>query len=378
MSKYLTPAMQELRAALNEGEEITKRADGSKASEARLAFLLAKIKSLNGGAAVGEDSNAFFRALLSGTATRAMQEGQQTLAFTAGAEGGYIVPQEFHDEVILGMSQNDPLLDENVVTLIKSNTFALRPYSIPGWDLSTFKATKVAEGGQQTAGVAPTVSGVLLKGYKYKASLPLTTELEEDAFQPTLKLLSDAFQVGFARGIGEDLVTGNGTTSPQGVLSGAGASAYTTGAQGVLSLSDFEAVYFKVNRVHRNSAKCAWLMNDAAYQMARKAIDTVGNPLLKVIHDKETIMGKPVLVCPSLPEFNASLGMQAAGSFCVFGNLAQLFVHISKMVVNRATQLPGYAENGMALYTGIMRADAKVFDPTAGSVPPIVCASLHE
>ena len=30
------------------------------------------------------------------------------------------------------------------------------------------------------------------------------------------------------------------------------------------------------------------------------------------------------------------------------------------------------------LYTGIMRADAKVFDPTGGAVSPIVYANLHE
>ena len=402
MSKYLTPAMQELRAVLNEGEEITRRADGSKASEARLSFLLAKIKALNGGAVVGEDSAAFFRALFSGKEMRELSEGQaagyssgQTLAYSAGNEGGYLVPQEFHDEVIHGMAQFDPLLDKDVVTLIESPTFALRPYRIPGWDMSTFQAMKVAEGvrqqgsglsinwdgspapyGAPAGGVLPTVSGTILGGYKYKASLPVSAELEDDSFLPLMKMITDAYVIGFARGIGVDLVTGNGTTAPQGALTGAGASVYTTASTGVLALNDFESVYFKVNRFHRNSQKCAWLMSDAVYQMARKAIDTVGNPLLRVIKDKETIMGKPVLVSPSLPAYNASLGTQAAGSFCVFGDLSHFYVRVSKMVVQRAWQLPGYVENGMALYTGLMRADARVFDPTGGGVQPIVSASL--
>ncbi len=385
MSKYLTPAMQELRAALIEADEITKRSEGGRLSEARLNFLLAKIKSLNAGAEVpvNEARDEFFHALFAGKETRQMQEGAQTLGYTAGLEGGYLVPQEFNDDVIHGMAQFDPLLDKDVVTLIESKNFSLRPWTIPGWDLSTFQAVKVAEGVRQVGsgllggGVLPTVSGVILNGFKYKASLPVTIELEEDSFLPMMKMITDAYSVGFARGIGVDLVTGNGTTSPQGVLAGAGASAYTTGAFGVLSLTDFEAVYFKVNRVHRNSPKCVWLMNDAAYQMARKATDLQGNPLLKVIKDKETIMGKPVLISPSLPVYNASLGTQAAGSFCVFGDLSHFYVRVSKMIVQRQWQLPGYVENGMALYTGIMRADAKVFDPTSGGVPPIVSASLH-
>ena len=38
---------------------------------------------------------------------------------------------------------------------------------------------------------------------------------------------------------------------------------------------------------------------------------------------------------------------------------------------------PGFIENGKILYTGLMRADSKVIDPTGGSVPPIVSARLH-
>jgi len=94
-----------------------------------------------------------------------------------------------------------------------------------------------------------------------------------------------------------------------------------------------------------------------------------------MIKDKETIMGKPVLISPSLPTYNPSIGAQA-GTFCVFGDLSHMFVRVSRMILQRQWQLPGYVENGMALYTGLMRADAKVFDPTSGGVPPIVSASM--
>ncbi len=276
------------------------------------------------------------------------------------------------------MAQFDPLLDKDVVTLIESNDFSLKPFVIPGWDLSTFAATKVSETSGPTASTPPLVAGTLLNSFKYAAALPISIELEEDAFQPMMKIMNDAYVIAFARGIGVDLAIGNGTTAPQGVLTGAGASIYTTAAQNVLSLNDFESVYFKVNRIHRNSPKCAWLMNDAAYQMARKAVDTVGNPLLKVHKDKEMIMGKPVLVSPSLPAYNPSLGTQAAGTFCVFGDLSHMYVRVSKMLLHRSWQAQGYVERGKALYSGYMRADAKVFDPTTGGVPPIVCATLHE
>ena len=387
MSKYLTPAQQELRSVLTEADEISKRTDGGKQSDARLSFLLAKIKALHA-SPTSDECERFFTRLFKGQEVRSpMEEGQPApgnIAFTAQAEGGALVPQEFYDECIHGMAQYDPLLNKDVVTLIESPDFALRPFPIPGWDMSTFAATQVAETSQQAGaglpgGAAlPAVAGTILNGYKFKASLPITIELEEDSFQPTMKLINDAYQIAFARGIGAALVTGNGTGQPQGVVAGAGNSGVVTAGTGVLVLNDFENVYFKVNRYHRASPKCAWLMNDGVYQMARKAVDSVGNPLLKVHKDKEMIMGKPVYVCPSLPAYNPSLGTQANGSFCVFGDLAHLFVRVSKMVVKRQWQLPGYVENGMALYTGIMRADSKVFDPTSGGVAPIVFANLHE
>jgi HK97 family phage major capsid protein len=344
-------------------------------------FLLAKIKALQAlpsTAAQSSECREWFRNVLSGKEYRTMQEGQPapgTLGYVTGNEGGYLVPQEFNDDVIHGMAQFDPLLDKDVVTLIESKDFSLKPFVIPGWDLSTFAATKVSETSGPTASTPPLVAGKLLNSYKYAAALPISIELEEDAFEPMMKIMNDAYVIAFARGIGVDLAIGNGTTAPQGVLTGAGASVYTTASSTALVLNDFESVYFQVNRIHRNAPKCAWLMNDAAYQMARKAVDTVGNPLLKLHKDKEMIMGKPVLVSPSLPAYNASIGAQA-GTFCVFGDLSHMFVRVSKMILHRSWQAQGYVEKGQALYSGYMRADAKVFDPTAGGTPPIVSASL--
>ena len=380
MSKYLTPVQRELLAALTETDS-TSRQEPTKQTEQRMNFLLAKIKALQAlpsTAAQSSECRDWFRNVLAGKEYRTMQEGQPapgTLGYVTGNEGGYLVPQEFNDDVIHGMSQFDPLLDKDVVTLIESKDFSLKPFVIPGWDLSTFAATKVSETSGPTASTPPLVAGKLLNSYKYAAALPISIELEEDAFEPMMKIMNDAYVIAFARGIGVDLAIGNGTTAPQGVLTGAGASVYTTASSTALVLNDFESVYFQVNRIHRNAPKCAWLMSDSVYQMARKAVDTVGNPLLKVHKDKEMIMGKPVLVSPSLPAYNASIGAQA-GTFCVFGDLSHMFVRVSKMILHRSWQAQGYVEKGQALYSGYMRADAKVFDPTSGGTPPIVSASL--
>jgi len=82
------------------------------------------------------------------------------------------------------------------------------------------------------------------------------------------------------------------------------------------------------------------------------------------------LLGKPVYLCPSLPA-------SGTGSFCVFGDLSYYIVHTSSMMLRRSLQTPGFVENGLALFKGLMMADAVLFDPTGGSKPPVVAATLH-
>lgn len=361
---------EELRATMREADELSKK-DMTKQDRDRHTFLLAKMAALRG---VDDESSKvslrWFRDLTSGKEVRGttLEAGTQSLTSTAGAKGGYLVPIEFHDEVIFGMAQFDPLLDADVVTLIQSKGGDLAPYTIPGWDLSTFQAVKVSEANQQNSQTTPTVAVAQLNGYKYMASLGLTMELEEDAFEPMKNRMQEAFSIGMARGIGVDLILGNGTTAPQGVLTGAAPSGVVSATPGVLVGDDIEDIYFSVNRFHRAQPKCAWMMNDTLYQAVRKMKDTANRPLLEIRKDKEMLLGKPVYVSPSL---------SSGGQSILFGDFSHYFVRVSRLVINRQWQLPGYVEYGKALYTGIMRADAIVFDPSGGSTPPIVYGGLH-
>src|SRR6185437_392296 len=74
--------------------------------------------------------------------------GSQTSVFSSGATGGVLVPFSFCQKVAEGRAAVDPLFDENVVTLIQEDSFKLPPMTIPGWDLSTITAVKVAEAAQ--------------------------------------------------------------------------------------------------------------------------------------------------------------------------------------------------------------------------------------
>ena len=301
--------------------------------------------------------------------------GSQTIHYTAGPEGGVLVPQSFQKEVTAGLAQVDPLLDPDVCTVIQEPGLALRPLTIPGWDLSTIAAVEVNEGAQHSPDTVPEVSGKLLNKFTYRLSLGASLEWEQDVFDSAMARMGFAYGVGFARGIGKDLVGGDGSSAPAGILNGL-SSAYTNQNTGKVVLDDITGVYFSVNRIYRASKKCGWLMNDAAYKLVRNAVDGAQRPLIHVVDDKEELMGKPIYISPSLPTYNASLSPQYPGSFCVFGDLSYFNVHASTLFLRRRLQAQGYVEYGKALYTGLLSVDSVLFDPTAGAMPPVVAAAL--
>lgn len=325
-----------------------------------------------------------FRMLLTGKADAAiaaevrgndMLAGSAAVSFSSnGALGGVLVPMSFHKQVTEGLAAVDPLLDPEVSNVVYEDDFKLPPLQIPGWDISTIKAVKVTEANQHNSDTVPDETQKVLNKFTYRVSLGASLEWEDDqrTFDTAQAAMARAFGVGFARGIGEDLVKGDGVSAPQGVLTGAADSGVTTANAGKLVLADFTDIYFAVNKIYRASEKCAWLMNDTTYKMARNATDTNGRPLLDLSRGDEDarILGKRVHVCPSL---SATAGQKGI----VFGDMSHFYVHASTMLVRRRLQVPGYVENGKALYTGLMIADSVVHDPTDGAMPPIVSATLH-
>jgi HK97 family phage major capsid protein len=295
------------------------------------------------------------------------QAGQQDITYASGLEGGYFVPSEFSDSLYLGMAQVDPLTSEDVCTVVKSKGFILRPFNIPGWDLSTFAATKINESSHQNPQTVPTATNLQLGGYTYRAQLVASFELEQDDFQPVIDQFTKAFSIGLARGIGADLATG-GTGGPHGLTYGSANSGITTTASQITG-SDIENIYFSVDPVYRNAPKCAWAMSDGLYKQVRKAVDSNGRPLLNIVGDQEVLMGKPVRICPSMSSTSSNIGI-------VFGDLSYFVVRLSQPIIRRSIEVPGAIENGQAMYTALMRVDSDIVNPTSGSKPAIVYATL--
>jgi HK97 family phage major capsid protein len=311
----------------------------------------------------------------------------QTYSGSSGAQGGTFVPEEFSEKFFLGLAQYSDLMNPDNVNLEKSVDYRYPGSNAAGWDLSTFAAVRVGaptgfgDGVQQTAQTVPVSDTEFLTGYIYKCTLLATMELFQD--DPLLlDRIAKAFAIGFARGVGTDLTVGSGINEiPQGLLTGAVNCGYTVGtgsgtgySSPAVSNSDLLDVYFSVNRVYRQSPKCAWVMSDESYQRIRTATDNAGRPLIDVIGDQELLYGKKILIAPDMPSSGGS--PYASTGKIVFGDLEHFWVKASQMVVAKNLQVGGVVESGQYAVIGRMRVNSTVFDPTGGNVPPIVYANM--
>jgi len=150
--------------------------------------------------------------------------GSETPIFTTGPQGGFIVPTTFASVVAEARAAVDPLFSADVCSLIQEDSFKLPQVLIPGWDLTTAIATKNTEGTQHAPDVVPPINGTLTGRHRYALRLAGSFEFENDsrAYGSAESALARAIGVGFARGVGQDLVTGaGGATAPQGALTGA-------------------------------------------------------------------------------------------------------------------------------------------------------------
>jgi HK97 family phage major capsid protein len=136
------------------------------------------------------------------------------------------------------------------------------------------------------------------------------------------------------RAIGNDfgyqLVNGNGTNSPTGLLTGTvtsspGVTGATTGVSGAPSYANLVDLEYSVIAPYRQSRSCYWLAADKTIGGFRKITDTVGRPIWEpsaVLGSPDLLLGKPLVADPFMPALGVS-----ANPIC-FGDFSQFFVRL--------------------------------------------------
>ncbi len=291
--------------------------------------------------------------------------GTSTIAYTNGPQGGYGIPLLYLETVGEGMSQTDPVLSANLTDFVMEDSTTLQPMTVQGFDLSVITAQLISEAGQQLAQPFPAISGgKVLRGNRiWRTAVSGSLEAEQD-IRGYLQKICRAFGVGFGRSLGQAAV--------QDLLVALPTSSYSTGP-GIVTANDILAIYFNVNRFHRNQSKCSWLMSDFSYERVRKAVDSQGRPLISLIDDREMLLGKPLHVSPSF----GGGGSPTVGGTIAFGDFSHWHLRCSRPTLMRSINVANSgAEFGKAYFTGRIRFDSQYLDESAGVFPPVTIATV--
>lgn len=313
------------------------------------------------------DKNAEVRAWLTGQAGRSFEirpdaatpTDFRTLSKLTAAAGANTVPISFYNRLIEHMIEVSGVLMTNP-TLLRTATG--EQIQIPKTTAhSTPSGAPIAEAATLSTS-DPTFGQVPLDAYKYGLLLQVSHELANDTGVDLIGYL--ARQAGRALGnwLGAHLVTGTGTSQPNGVVTAAtvGVTGATTGASGTFTADELIDLMFSVIAPYRNSPSCAWLMRDATVARVRKLKDGQGQyiwqPGLQA-GAPDTLLSKPLYTDPNVA------AVATSAKSVVFGDFSTYFVRMVESL--RFERSDDYAFNtDLISYRAILRADGDQVDTT--------------
>ena len=288
---------------------------------------------------------AFFNEVRSNfkTAMNYLNEGND-------AQGGYLVPSEFHEEIITQLQEENILRQiGNVITTATDREIAIQA--------TAPTAAFVAEG-QQIPLSTEEFERKTLKAYKLAAGVSVSNELLSDSFYDIESHLQSEFGKAIASREENAFLNGTGTGEPKGLIPTLAAdtdSTITTARSNIASDEMIDLAY-TLPRPYRKNA--CWLMSDSTLAVIRKLKDSTQNYLWErnfSLNEPPTILGFPVYTSEYMPSIAS-------------GKIPVLFGDFSKYIIGQRGELrfkPLYelhALQDMTSYLMIERVDAVLAD----------------
>ncbi len=160
----------------------------------------------------------------------------------------------------------------------------------------------------------------------------------------------------FARTEDRVFVNGTGTGEPTGLLHATN-GAETAATVSSIAYDDCIDLFFSVKPEYRRNG--VWLMNDSTALALSKLKDDGGNLLWN--QSKDTIMGKPVIICNEMPD--AEEGEKPV----LFGDLSYYWI-VDRSLVSLRPLHELFAESGKVGYLGQERLDGRLVRTEAAKV----------
>lgn len=274
-------------------------------------------------------------------AVKALEEG------TPG-EGGYLVPEQYYAELVAGLT------DQSIIRAAGARVVAMTSDTMEVPTLTHQAAAVLTDEEAPYDETDPSFGHVTFTPYKATRLVKVSEELAADAaFDIWGQVLAPDFTQAFAAFENSYFTTGNGTTAPQGVITGAGVGV-TSAAPTAIDPDEIIDLYHSLGYLYRQNA--IWMMNDATIKYIRKLIDGTGQYLWQpgmAEGQPDRLLGRPVITN------NSMATIAATAKTILFADFRYYWIgQRAQMTVDRNPYL--YMANGQVGFFARMRLDGHV------------------
>lgn len=279
--------------------------------------------------------------------TRAMSVGSAT-------GGGNTVPTSFYNQLIRHMITDSAIMAAGATIMHTSSGESLQIPVTTAYTTGTLTAEAAALTESDPAFALRT-----LTAFKYGALITVSHELLEDSAFPLVSFIADQAGEGVTNTFGTDLVTGNGSSKPRGILQDTTlGKTGGTGVGGAPTADDLIDLYYSVIAKYRRNG--SWLMADATTGTVRKLKDTTGQYLWQpslAAGTPDIFLGKPIYNDPNMPAVAVSAKSVA------FGDISKYFVRLVNSIRFERSDDVNFATD-QVVFRCIIRGDGALVDRT--------------
>ncbi len=272
------------------------------------------------------------------------------LSTTPDADGGYLVPTDFENQIL------QELEEENVIRGLAKVIRTQHERKIPvatGHSVAQWTAENAAY--QESN---PTFGQKQIDAYKLTDLCRVSTELLQDSAFDIESYIRGEFARAFGIAEEEAFCVGTGTNQPTGIFTESGGTVGVTTASGTaITVDEVISLVYALKSPYRKNAK--FLMHDSTVSILRKLKDQYGAYLWQPsvqAGQPDKLLGYDIYTSPYVPTV-------AAGSLAIaFGDFKNYWIG-DRMgrTVQRLNEL--YATNGQIGYVATERVDGKVIMP---------------
>jgi HK97 family phage major capsid protein len=295
---------------------------------------------------VGPEYRELFKRGYSSVDTRAQSV---TGGSPVGIYGGYTVPEGFFNELERAMKAYGGMLETGrVITTATGNDLPM-PYSD-----DTGNSGAILGENQPITEQDVTFGVVTLGAYKYTSKLiRVSYELLQDSAFNMESFIAEVAGERLGRVLNSHFTTGNGTSQPQGVVTGAAAGVTGQGST-VLTYNDIVDLQHSVDPAYRRNAR--FMFNDSTLKALRKIKDSEGRPLWQP-DVQGGIAGTLIGVPYTINQDMASIGLSAKS--VLYGDFSHYFIRrVRDFTLVRLNER--YADNLQVGFFVYCRFDAKL------------------